>query len=204
MKNLLFALFYLSLSIIPVKAFSQNTLEVDNDPEEKSYLISLLNNGQVINGTFPGWCANANLPIEFRRTHSYTFYSSLLNQYPDGLVDKPENLDAVNWLINQKLVGTEAPNGLGTYTFGDQQVAIWKLLNFEFTPGSSVNPYDPARAEQLATLALARGNGFVPRCNQLVGIIISPVDAEGNKAQSLIIEIPRDYFPKCAVPQSGE
>lgn len=201
---MLFSLFCLSLSFIPIKAQSQNTLVAESDPKERSYLVSTLENGEVMNGTFPGWCANANIPIKFGATHSYTFYSSLLSQYPSGLVDKPENLDAVNWLINQKIVGKPSPTGLGNYTFGDQQVAMWTLLNFTFVPGASVNPYNQNRVNEIVSTSLARGNGFIPRCNQIVGIIIDPIDEEGRPAQSLIIEIPRRYFPKCVVPHSGQ
>lgn len=204
MKKIIFTLFCLSLGILPMQAYSQNTLVAESDPEEHSYLVAMLENGEVINGTFPGWCMNANLPIRFGETHRYTFYSSLLNQYPDGLVDKPENLDSVNWLINQKLVGKPSSGNLGPFTFGDQQVAIWTLLNFTFTAGESVEPWNQTRVNELVSRALARGNGFNPRCNQIVGIIVDPQDQNDEKAQTLIIEIPRRYFPKCGVPHSGQ
>ena len=204
MKKMILSLFCLSLGILPLGAFAQNTLVAESDPEEHSYLVAMLENGEAINGTFPGWCMNANLPIRFGETHRYTFYSSLLNQYPDGLIDKPENLDAVNWLINQKFVGKPSAGNLGAFTFGDQQVAIWTLLNFTFTPGNSVDPWDQGRVNELVSTALTTGDGFNPKCSQLVGMIVDPKDQDNEKAQTLIIEIPRRYFPKCAVPHSGE
>lgn len=199
---MLLTIFCLSLGLLPFQAFSQNTLIAEADGNDQSYLVAMLENGEVVNGTFPGWCTNANIPIEFGEVHRYTFYSSLLSSYPDGLVDRPENLDSVNWLINQRVVGRPS-TGMGNYTLGDQQVAIWTLLDFTFTPGDSVQPFDQGRVDELVSNALKRGDQFYPKCNQIVGIIIDPRKANDEQAQTLIIEVPRRYFPKCVVPQSG-
>jgi hypothetical protein len=39
-----------------------------------------------------------------------------------------ENLDMVNWILNQGFVGQSSPGNYGTCTYGDIQRAIWTLV----------------------------------------------------------------------------
>jgi hypothetical protein len=95
---------------------------------------------------------------------------------PAGLVDYPENLDLANWLMNQNLIGTEAPGGLGIYTKYDLQMALWTLLD-DPPPSSDYPDADPARVAAMVASAQANGEGFKPGAGQFCIIIINPVDA---------------------------
>jgi len=75
------------------------------------------------------------------------------------MIAKPENLDLINWIINQDFVG----QGYSAFAV---QSAIWSLL---------LNDYEAVGgAATIAAAAQANGEGFMPGCNQFVGIILLP------------------------------
>jgi hypothetical protein len=51
-----------------------------------------------LNGTYDGWCVDIGRTIQ-QTNYTANVYSSY-EDLPAGLIDKPGNLDAVNWLIN--------------------------------------------------------------------------------------------------------
>lgn len=159
--------------------------------------VSVQDSG-LLNGNYPGWCADWNTPIEDDRVYQTRFYSSLSSTLPTDVVDHPEYLDEVNWLINQNLVGRPAPDNLGVYTMGDIQLAIWGLIDDEFDT-STVGPFSQERVDALVARAKVEGEDFHPTCRQLVGIILDP-----NGGQNTIIQVPRRHFHKCVVPDSDE
>ena len=111
-------------------------------------------------------------------------------------VDRPENFDLVNWILNQNFIDTDAGGGLGNYTAGDVQSAIWQLIDDN---GSTADlaPYDPARAAQIYNLAAAVGSGvdsgtidFTPTFGDKVAILLTPINDQGLviSSQKTIIE----------------
>ncbi|MBX9582576.1 MAG: hypothetical protein K2X87_19900 [Gemmataceae bacterium] len=98
----------------------------------------------------------------------------------ENLVEKPENLDLVNWVLNQNFVGQPAGDSTN-YTYGDVQKAIWQLLGLGGpldTTNAGVGPYTVAHVTAIVAAAQANGNGFVPGPGDVVGVILDPVGNE--------------------------
>jgi hypothetical protein len=119
--------------------------------------------------TFDGYCIDTDLGIAKNRDYIAKVYSSYdLNGLTSAgliggtFIEKPENLDLVNWIINQGFVGKTS--GVGTtFTFGDIQRAIWSLIdNKQATIG--LGAWEQARVDQILELA-TQGEGFVPSYN---------------------------------------
>jgi hypothetical protein len=192
-KWILTALFALCAS-----AFAENRIMMLKHLQNASSYFSInIQDSGLLNGTYPGWCVDWNRPIEDDRPYNIKFYSSYNENLPPGFVAKPENLDKVNWLINQNFVGKNAGNSLGIYTSGDVQLAIWTLIDDNFN-SSTVGPYSEARVQKIVSLSMQYGTGFYPTCRQEVVILI-----DSGTPQGTMIEIRRDHFRKCDVPEEG-
>lgn len=138
-----------------------------------SYFDVAIGGGTFLDGTYDGYCVDTDSGrLVLGDAIAYSSYGTL----PTTLrIDKPENLDLVNWLINQRFVGQ--PSGCdGLYTYGDLQWAIWTLLEDEFEDNGSLGDWSACRSQEIIDAALANGEGFVPGCGQKLGIIIDPVD----------------------------
>lgn len=176
---------------------------VTSSPNGASYFEISIQDSGLLNGKYKGWCGDWTTHIEHDVLYDAKFYSSY-SELPPGLVDRPENLDEVNWIINQKFVGKNSPGGHGVYTYSDVQLAIWSLLD-TFYDDSTVGPYSEARVQEIASQALLLGADFYPKCSQLVGILLEPRDrVTGNRVQTTISEVPRSHFPKCVIPDNDE
>ena len=99
-----------------------------------------------------------------------------------------DNLDLINWIINQDF--EEVDNGDGnaeTYTGAEVQGAIWALTNgdtledFGEPGGVFVNPLFGSvdNAQEIVDLALANGEGFEAGEGDVVGVYIDPVTTPG-------------------------
>ncbi|MEM8554101.1 MAG: SdrD B-like domain-containing protein [Pseudomonadota bacterium] len=105
----------------------------------------------------------------------------------EAIVDKEENLDLVNWVLNQ---GFE-----DTFSFNDIQSAIWELV--DNAGGTDTNIFAPgvqlsAGAQQIVDLAFANGEGFSPNAadEDILGVIIVPTDdlsGDGENGQPYIV-----------------
>lgn len=173
------------------------TMTLKHLQNANSYFSIDIQDSGLLKGTYPGWCIDWNRPIE-DGTYNIKFYSSYNENLPSGLVAKPEHLDEVNWLINQNFVGKNAGNGLGTYTSGDVQLAIWTLIDDEFN-ADTVGPYSQARVDKIVSLSKQNGSDFYPTCRQEIVILI-----DSGTPQATMIEIRRDHFRKCDVPEEGK
>ncbi|MGG7565922.1 SdrD B-like domain-containing protein [Rhodovulum sp. DZ06] len=100
-----------------------------------------------------------------------------------------ENLDLVNWILNQDFVSQG-------YTAQEVQQAIWNLtddLFISFYPGAS----------EIAAQARAEGEGFEAGEGDLVGLVLAPieeVDANGveiTNHQNLIYGVEYESFSDC-------
>ncbi len=192
MRTLLFVfLFALSGKALAEERF----MSVQHMTEGPSYFQVKVTDDGLLKGNYPGWCADWNTRIEDNVDYPANFWSSLAN-VPTDVVDHPEYLDEVNWLLNKNYVGKAAPNDLGVFTIGDVQLAIWTLIDDEFDD-DTVGEFSQARVDYLVAKAKVDGANFNPRCNQLVGIILIPAEK-----QNTIILVPRYHFPKCIVPEN--
>ena len=195
MKKLLFAGLLL-LSALSHSAFSndERLMTVQHLSGAASYFKITMKDDGLLSGSYPGWCADWASLIE-DATYETKFYSSYSIQLPEGLIAHPENLDEVNWLINQNFVGKNAGDLLGTYTSGDVQLAIWTLLDNYFET-STVGSFSQARVDKIVSLAQTLGKDFYPTCKEDVVIILDP-----GTPQSVLIEVKRSHFYKCVIPE---
>lgn len=203
MKKIIFAsILTLSLSIPALAA--ERTMSVERLSGEPSYFNISIQDSGLLNGTYPGWCADWATMIEDGKTYNARFYSSYSENLPAGIVDRAEHLDEMNWLLNQHPTGESSPGGFGIYTSGDVQLAIWTLVDNSFET-STVGPFSQQRVNELVAMALAEGSDFYPNCKQIVGILLEPTNPEtGTRVQSTVTEVPRSHFPKCVIPENDE
>lgn len=139
------------------------------------------------------YCASLYDPISTGVAIPYDFYLATADSVPTGTVPHPENLDMVNWILNQDFGSMDNGDGKGkTYTEAEIQGAIWGLTdNIVFVNtglGTKTN------AQEIYDLALANGEGFEAGEGDIVGLILDPTDAAeaaGNK-QPLVIGIDWD------------
>jgi hypothetical protein len=139
-------------------------------------IVSSLPSPTALDGIYLGWCVDFDSAI----SGGYPYVSGVYSSYgpiPAGLLEYPENLDLVNYLLNRDIVGQSSACG-GVYTYGDVQQAIWDLLegrrgglppNFEWA--YSLGPWEACRVDELVADALANGEGF---CGECAGVIIIP------------------------------
>ena len=161
----------------------------------------------VLNGTYDGWCVDVDHTISQNTSYTTAVYSSY-EALPAGIVEKPYNFDLVNWIMNQDFVYKNAGGTLGNYTYGDIQRAIWTLIDDNLST-SGLGTYSQARVNQIVSLAVANGEGYVPKCNGVVAIILQPT---GGTVQVIGVQgvlIPlvghcETQFHNCAVADSEE
>ena len=192
----------LSLLIFSEAKAAERTMSIQHLQNASSYFEVSVQDSGLLNGKYPGWCADWSNQISDNTVYEAKFYSSYAPTLPAHLVAKPENLDEANWLVNQHLVGEPSPSGLGVYTSGDLQLALWTLLDDNFD-SSTVGPYSQARVNELVSASLSEGSGFRPSCKQVVIILLDP-SRDGQKYQTTITEVPVYHFPKCGVPEGDD
>ncbi len=150
-----------------------------------SYLNIDVFNGDLLDGTYNGWCINRDYSISDGNVYEdaavYCSYDSL----PDGLVDHPENIDLINWIINNVSAGQASACG-GNYTYGDIQRAVWKLMDDDSTNLFGLGEWSQCRADEIVNNAILNGEGFKPVCDDdYLGVIL-----DGENVQTNIIAVP--------------
>lgn len=118
----------------------------------------------------------------------YNFYLAAEDSVPTGVIANPQNLDIVNWILNQDFSAMDNGDNNGkTYTEAEIQGAIWGLTdNIVFVPS---NLGTQANAQEIYNLALANGEGFQAGEGDIVGLILDPTaaaEAAGNKQPFII------------------
>jgi hypothetical protein len=128
--------------------------------------------GTVLDGTYDGWCVDTDHTIGNNTWYNANVYSS----YEDmtGLVYYPENMDKVNWILNQGFVYQPSPGCSGSYTYGDVQRAIWTLVEDNLST-SGLGSWLQCRVNEILAAANANGEGFVPDCNDYIAVVLEPV-----------------------------
>ncbi len=149
--------------------------------------ISITGGTFLAGDDFEGYCVESTLGISRNTDYQAQVFSSYDPDLPD-IVDQPENLDKLNWLLNQGFVGTDAGDGDGDYTFRDMQVAIWKLIASyptDIDPDGVGDNFSEDRVEKLLDMAHEYGAGYKPGCGDVIVLILA---IEG--AQNIIITYP--------------
>jgi hypothetical protein len=78
-------------------------------------------------GSYDGFCVDTDRTMSSGATYTANVYSSY-ETAAQSLVEYPNNLDLVNYIINQGYIGKAATPCDGSYTYGDVQRAIWELI----------------------------------------------------------------------------
>jgi len=121
----------------------------------------------IFNGTYQGFCVDidhymsANVNYKVRMISSYTGDAEVIAR----LVDKPQNLDLVNYVLNQNYGGINAKGE-------DMQAAIWTLIDDKDPSGHS--NYTKSIVDAIVADAYANGENYVPACDGKMMVILDP------------------------------
>jgi len=156
----------------------------------QSYWNSIISGAGALDGIYASWCIDADsyAALDYLRpalmfcTYDPAFASL-------GMVEKPENMDVVSYILNQSYVGQIAADG-APITFGDVQKAIWTLVDDNLP--SALSPMEQRHVDEILDDALLNGVGFVPGCGELVGVAVQPIHpVTGDwQYQAVILGIP--------------
>lgn len=91
---------------------------------------------------------------------------------PADVLAFPENLDNISWILNEEFIGQDNMAGTGTYTIFDVQEAVWVLSDGTATTNANAN--------EIATKALAAGEGFEAGEGDLVAVVFDPIAPAGS------------------------
>jgi hypothetical protein len=131
--------------------------------------------GTILDGDYLGWCVDTDNVIYQNVNYTANVYSSY-EPLPAGTVEKQENLDLVNWIINQGFKGQPSACG-GNYTYGDVQRAIWALIE-DGQSTSGLYGWSQCRVDEILAAAHTYGEGFEPGCGDVVAVILVPVNGQ--------------------------
>lgn len=154
-------------------------------PGTESYWAITLADGGALDGAYAGWCVDTSRTMESGTPYTVVPVSSY-DPAAAAYVDHPENLDALNWLVNGDFVGLPATACGGDYTFSDVQLATWTLV--EDTPSTAgLVDWSECRVQELVTAALAQGEGYTPGCLDSMVLLLVPIDPGGAPVAQIII-----------------
>ncbi|GGZ93842.1 hypothetical protein [Algibacter mikhailovii] len=164
---------------------NQVNVKVNAKGVPNSYFNIEIATSNILSGEFDAWCVDQDASLNSNESFIGDVYSSY-EPLPVNKFENAQNFGAVNWLMNQNFIGTEASETLGNYTFGDIQIAIWKLVDDSVCVDCDyTGPYNNERIDMLVALALEQTD-FVPSCGENVVILLVPTD---NK-QTIFVTIP--------------
>lgn len=131
-------------------------------------------------------CVDLNHSISSNIEYTCTLYSSLDMNAP---VDKPENLDLLNYMLNHQDEYMADLNlgglGLGAATKKDILAAGWTLVDNSPIPNNLKG--NQLRVDYIVNQAFLYGEGFIPGPDDIIGIIIYC----GTKVQVTLMEFIR-------------
>ncbi len=105
---------------------------------------------------------------------------------PDGLIQNPENLDLINWILNEEFVGGDTMDGSAQYNIFDVQEAVWTLSDGTVSSNAIAN--------EIVAKAQAEGEGFMAGEGDLVAVIFDPIapSADVTDTQTFIMGVEWD------------
>lgn len=122
------------------------------------------------------WCVDTDHVIYQGTWYTANVYLST-ETIPTTYIEHPENLDKVNWILSQGFVGTPSPGCSGSYTYGDVQRAIWQLVE-DTQSTSGLGAWSQCRVNEILAGADTYGEGFIPDCGDVIGVILIPVGGQ--------------------------
>ncbi len=150
-------------------------------PGGDSYFNSTIVGAGDLDGTYDGFCVDTSRGISPGRTYD-AYLTSSYDAAAADLVDYPENLDLVNWVVNQDF----ASQG---YTYGDIQRSIWTLIDDTLST-SGLGSWSQDRVDTIVDEAFLYGEGYEPGCDDSVAVIANPVNgSDVTTAQVTIAQV---------------
>ena len=175
---------------IPAGLLSYQVLQNRPDGDPSYFSINLPAFG-IENGV--GWCLDVENTIggypEFKeyQMEAISSYSDDLTTL-ECLVDKPENLDIINYLCNQDF--SDNPLITGSVIQG----ALWTIIDDNPpTNGGGGISWDQELVDNLVASAFEHGEGFIPGCEDKVVVIMDPgcpEDPNHNHLQTTFVCVP--------------
>ncbi len=171
---------------------------VAGDPQE--FQVDITDATGLLSGAdLIGYCVDFSDNLLLFQDLTADVYSSYADpaDIPDGIIANEDNLDLVNWIINQDYRGQVSATTGENFTDAQIQAAIWNL-----TDDREVNPdNDPVldelemTAQEIIDAALANGEDYVPTgAGDYFAVLINPVDPNGTvddpDAQGFIVAVP--------------
>ena len=162
------------------------------------------NTGGFLDGKYCGWCAETRVPISQNRWYDADIFSSLEDLSEKNILKYPENINKVNWIINQRFVGNDLTGtddqgeevNYGLVTYGDVQYAIWDLIST--LPPDISSPHNMDRVNEIVRRAESYAD-FFPEIGGIFALICNI-----ENAQNILIEYPVPYYEEEAAWGKGE
>ncbi|MGB0429988.1 MAG: hypothetical protein ACPGLV_05905 [Bacteroidia bacterium] len=177
-------------------------LTLANNPAYFEMLIYDYSGDPIYQDYFYGNCVDLENPIYEGVYYFPKLVSSYSNnqQLLDCLVDKPENLDLVNFVINQDYktkYGADGP---------DVQAAIWTLIDNSIPQNGDFGLFfDQNIVDKIVADASAKGEFYVPQCDEYFAILVDQgcTDAlNSNQTPSISVQQSILWLPVSNYPNS--
>ena len=141
-----------------------------------------------LDGLYDGFCIDADLTIVPGTKYTVDVLSSLVDLFASEVI-AVDNMDLVNWIINQNFTDAEVwESGCEDkdyYTSGDIQFAIWSLIDDNTSTGG-LGEFSECAANEIIALAEDH-KGFLPGCGENLAIVLRPT---GNQPIIIWKEVP--------------
>lgn len=161
---------------------------VTDKGDADSYFDISIAGDSFLAGDYNAWCIDLYKSLN----DGFCFDANAYSMYGENLPDifgKPENLGAVNWIVNQDFISQG-------YTFGEIQWSIWELLELDNTISyCCLGTWDKVKGEEIVEMALQHLD-FEPACGESLGIAIIPTEAFSS-TQPVMITIPIPCGGEC-------
>jgi hypothetical protein len=121
--------------------------------------------GLGLHGKYSAFCISPSVPI----FPNYTYVADVKSSYDTSAipVKYPENLDLVNYILNQDIIGQDSVID-GPFTYKDIQLAIWALLcdtpdDVFIEKELGTVDWSAARVQEIIDTAKTFGEGYIPQ-----------------------------------------
>ncbi|MFC4220481.1 hypothetical protein [Flagellimonas marina] len=173
-----------NITVLPTLPETVNACTTAKGIEANGTYFDLTVNDTELAGDYGAWCIDVDLSLNGNECFDALVFSSYDPAIPAGVVENPDNLDLVNYILNQDFLSQG-------YTMGEIQWAIWELLDdanciaCTFL-GSEGADWDVADAQAIVDDAVANGEGYEPGEGNNLAIVLVPT----NNRQPVVIPIP--------------
>lgn len=187
---------------VPNQVFMRLTLTVT--PNYFTMLVYDFQGSPIYSGQFVGNCVDLENPIQ----PGVNYYPYAVSTYSSDtallscIIDKPGNLDIVNYIINQPYKQTLNATGK------EIQAAIWTLIDDDTPVNGAVGiTWNQTIVNQIIADAIVNGEGYVPQCNEYFAVLLDQGCTNNNSnvtVQQSIFWLPVKTVPGAQRTTTGE